>query len=574
VARFGRDGNSLSQQGFLGYFSADSENRAIQASIHPQAIGWWALAVLAGLLGLAVIVQALARQTSAESSDFQTLAGLGVTRWQLLGLEGLRNAAIGLTGAVGAVIVAYLVSPLTPVGEARLAEPSAGFQFDAGVLLPGAVAVVVVTLFGGLWPSLFATRGLSRERAPAPLRSVVVLERLSALGISPSGVVGVHHALVSGRGRTSVPVRTALVGTVLAVTALCGTAVFSASLGHLTSTPALYGDLYQLNFNSGGQPPAQLVSQLNRDPAVSAVTEGFAAELTIGSVSVPSAAVTSLRGPILFATSSGRLPGVGEIALGTVTLRHLGAHLGSIVPATFARPGAGSVTVRLRVVGEVVLPVLGDITGLGYGALFSRSGFVAAVCSAPAPPNCPALVTADTDGGLLARFVPGPAGQRDIGRYLAEYPTAATRPMTPSDLVNFGAAVNFPLIFGLLVAFFGVATLVHMLVTSVARRRQEAGVLKALGFLNRQVATAVGWQATTTALVGLAVGVPVGISAGRLIWSAFAGNIGVLTVIRMPAGELIALAIGILLAAEALAVPAALAAGRLTVGRLLADRPE
>ena len=53
------------------------------------------------------------------------------------------------------------------------------------------------------------------------------------------------------------------------------------------------------------------------------------------------------------------------------------------------------------------------------------------------------------------------------------------------------------------------------------------GLLKALGFVSRQVGATVYWQATTVTLVGLVVGVPVGIALGRVIWRAFALNVGV-----------------------------------------------
>ena len=89
--------------------------------------------------------------------------------------------------------------------------------------------------------------------------------------------------------------------------------------------------------------------------------------------------------------------------------------------------------------------------------------------------------------------------------------------------------MNFPLLFGLLV-LFAAATLMHLLVVSVVRRRWEAGVLKALGFVRRQVAFSLLWQTTTVALVGIVIGVPAGVAAGRLIWRAFASNLGVLPV--------------------------------------------
>ncbi len=65
-------------------------------------------------------------------------------------------------------------------------------------------------------------------------------------------------------------------------------------------------------------------------------------------------------------------------------------------------------------------------------------------------------------------------------------------------------------------SLFGAATLVHLLLVSVSRRRAEAGLLKVLGFVRRQVAAVVSWQATAVILVGMVAGVPLGIVAGKV----------------------------------------------------------
>ena len=58
----------------------DRPAAAITSSIHPQAVGWWVLAALAGLAAIAVVGQALARQAAAESTDHPALAALGLSR--------------------------------------------------------------------------------------------------------------------------------------------------------------------------------------------------------------------------------------------------------------------------------------------------------------------------------------------------------------------------------------------------------------------------------------------------------------------------------------------------------------
>jgi hypothetical protein len=65
---------------------------------------------------------------------------------------------------------------------------------------------------------------------------------------------------------------------------------------------------------------------------------------------------------------------------------------------------------------------------------------------------------------------------------------------------------------------------------SVGKRRRDTGLLKVLGFVRRQTAFAMSWQTTTVAVVGLVVGLPLGIAAGRLGWDLFAGYVGFVAV--------------------------------------------
>ena len=143
------------------------------------------------------------------------------------------------------------------------------------------------------------------------------------------------------------------------------------------------------------------------------------------------------------------------------------------------------------------------------------------------------------------------------------------RPITPTSLVNFGEAVNFPLLFGAILAVFGAATLTHLLTVSVWRRRNEIGLLKMLGFVNGQVISTVSWQATTISLIGVLVGIPIGLFAGRMTWQLFANDLGVVPVSVVPLWLVGALALGVVLAANLLALGPALAATRSKAGQLL-----
>jgi ABC-type antimicrobial peptide transport system permease subunit len=101
-----------------------------------------------------------------------------------------------------------------------------------------------------------------------------------------------------------------------------------------------------------------------------------------------------------------------------------------------------------------------------------------------------------------------------------------------------------------------------LVVVSVARRRRESGLLKALGFLRGQLAAIVFWQAATAATVGIVVGVPLGMATGRAIWRAFAREVGVVPATVFPAWLIAVLGGGFLVAALVVAVVPALTAAR------------
>ena len=216
-------------------------------------------------------------------------------------------------------------------------------------------------------------------------------------------------------------------------------------------------------------------------------------------------------------------------------MRQVGARLGSIVHVTVQLASGGKRTVPFRVVGQMSLPVLGNAVSLGSGAVFTLAGYEDAACP-PGPQRaaCRQAVLGSTNGGVLVSVVPGPRGQVAINRYFERYRSLTALAVTPTSLINFGEAVNFPLIFGAILAVFGAATLLHLLVVSVSQRRREVGLLKVVGFVNGQVASTVAWQATTLAVAGIVIGVPTGVVVGGSIWRAFANNLGAVPVSIVP----------------------------------------
>lgn len=551
----------------------DGGAAAVMASIRPQAAGWWVLAGLAALAGLAVIGQALTRQVVATGADNAVLAALGMRPRELTVLGLLRTLVIATAAVAGAVALAAALSPLTPLGEARVAEPAPGLVLDPVILSLGALATVLAVLGLAVRPAMRSAHLIPGPERPARTALARVARGLALAGASPSAVIGIRHALERGRETHPVPAWTALVGAILAMAALAATAVFGASLSHLIASPQLYGDPFPVYFDS--QDPQTITGpvqhSLQHDPAIDRMTLAIGPEITVNHVQVRAIAFRAVRGRALLSMVSGSVPAGGrQISLGTTTMRQAGVQVGSIVPVTVTTPAGHDRTVSFRVVGQTSFPSDFGTGGLGTGAALTMDGYFGAQCPAgPGHRSCLQTAPRGLEYIMLAHAESGAAGQAALASQVSRYRSIAVRPTVPTSLVNFGVSVNFPLVVSLVLALFGIATLVHLLLVSVARRRQEAGLLKVLGFVRYQVAAVVSWQATTVALMSVIFGLSLGVAAGRAIWRAFAANLGVVPVPVVPAGHLALLAAGVLVVANALAIGPALMAGRTHPGKLL-----
>ena len=112
-----------------------------------EALALLVFAIIVALALLVVVGQSLARQTYAAAGDFPALRSLGATPRQLAAVALAPGALVAVAGMALAVPAAYLLSWFTPIGLARRAEISPGFEFDAVALLGGA-AVLALLLAG------------------------------------------------------------------------------------------------------------------------------------------------------------------------------------------------------------------------------------------------------------------------------------------------------------------------------------------------------------------------------------------------------------------------------------------
>ncbi len=533
-------------------FASTDQSVNTERSIHLQAVALWALAALLAVAALLVTAQLLIRQAHLESGDDPALRALGMSRGQLATVGMARSVVVGGLGAVVAVGLAFLLSPLTPVGLARTAEPGPGFALDATALGSGALATFVLVTAAAAWPSWRAATATRTELRASETggrnRASAVAEALARAAAPVAMTTGVRLALEPGRGRAAVPVRSTVMGAVIGVVALATALGFGASLDHLLATPRLYGVTWDAQVvNPATDDVSAALPVLDQDGDVADVSFGYAGfPLVVDGVRVDGIAVAPVRGASLAPTPvEGRLPTEpDEVMLGTRTMTALHARIGSTVRGILG--DATTDPVPLRVVGRAVFPSLGDAMGLGQGLALTPAGFHYMVPVGGPKPDL-----------ILVRFRSGVDASRAtsaLQRRVAPVRLAALAPARPVDLVNFGRVQSFPLVLGGLMGLFAAATLAHVLVTSIRRRRRDLAVLKVLGLGPAQVRATVAWQATTLALVAVAVGVPLGVVAGRLVWRLFAHQLGITPEPAVPLLALGLLALATMVVANLVAV--------------------
>jgi FtsX-like permease family len=431
-----------------------------------------------------------------------------------------------------------------PIGPARLAEPHPGVEVNVAILGTGFAVIALLPLAllaGAAWRAARAAGGPLGIAEPAqPGRRSRLGGTLTRTG-SITGGVGIAMAFEPGHGRTAVPVRSALAGCVVAVTALTAAAVFGTSLISLISTAHDYGQNWdaQLDGEFGGVPGALGGRVIAAEPAVTGYASGNYGQVMIGGQVVPAIGLDQPPGGGYLTMLAGRAPAASdEIVLGAQTLRAVHARLGDTIPVTVEQIAAGIPAVHrdMRVVGVTVLPAFGrgtfTPTGLGTGAVTKAS--VLSVLSVPtATTLCHTKATCYNF--FLLRYRPGTDASAAAATLTASITRAGCPPgscaivsdQRPTNIKDYASVRDTPLVLAAVLIVFAIGTLAHVLLTGVRRRRRDLALLKTLGFARSQVLGVVIWQATAFAALALLIGLPLGVLAGRWAWAYFASAAGV-----------------------------------------------
>jgi putative ABC transport system permease protein len=577
---------------------------------------------IALFVGAFVIFNTISITVAQRSRELATLRTLGASRRQVLRSVLLETLVIGLVASgIGILLGLGLAKGLSALFAAMGAElPKTGTVLSARTVIVSGLAGTIVTVLAGLFPALRATRvppiTAVREGAVVPPSRFAPIRPYVAGVASALGVAAVAYGVFAGGSVTSV-LGSMAVGVLLL---FVGVAMLSS---HLVGPIAM---LVGRPARTLGGPAGRLASQnAVRNPGRTAMT---AAALMIGLALVTFVATlgsglrdsfgSSLDKQIrsdyvvsvdqnsdvpLFSREAGdALAGADGVTVASSVRSDQARVLGAttpvvgVDPATIGRvyhldlaAGSQSALTRLgdgaivrddyadehhlrvgsplelqtpngdkrtfEVRGTYTVP---DVEPLLDGVVISQATFDRTF---PEPRNAYTFVT--TDRGA------GPASKAALARALHAYPDAQLDSKASyiaadqKDLDKLLSLLYVLLALSVVVSLFG---MVNTMILSVFERTRELGMLRAIGMSRRQARRMVRHESVITALIGAALGLPLGVFLAAIVTRGLSDQgIG----FHLPVGSLIAFTVVAAVAGTLAAVPPARRASRLDVLRAL-----
>lgn len=530
----------LPQGDTVEFFRRPGFGRATQRAVDAQAL---ALALSAGalaLMGLVVGGQSLARQLRLDATDGGALRALGMTAGQRVLVAAMRGLLVGGGTALVAVAGAVALSPATPFGLARQAEPEPGVDVNVAVLV--AVGVAIVVLLGAL--AALTGWAMTRRQAPRPSGSAAATVAVQAARAGAPGSLVTGLSLAGGWRGSTVSTGSTLAGMATGVAAVAVAATFLASFDAVLDDPERFG--WTVDAVAGSvynEDPGDLFEVLAAEPGVAAFAPAVGVPISADGLSIGVLGVEPVRGIAPSPILDGRAPtSAREVALGRRTLEQLGREVGDTV-----RIDGGGGPVEVTITGTAVVPEVNQGgPGLGEGAVMTLAGVRA-------------LVPTQQPNIALVRFAPG--GEDSPAIEQLRFEGGLVPPVVPDALYDLERVRALPAVLSALLAALGLATLVHSLVSLVRGHRRDLAVLKVLGFTRPQVAATAAWQGTAFVALALAVGLPLGLALGRWLWRAIADQLGIEAEPRLPiVAVLVMIPAALAVANVAAAVPGWLAA--------------
>jgi putative ABC transport system permease protein len=445
-----------------------------------------------GLIGAAfTLATAIGGRVIAQRRQIGLLRAVGITPWQATALMIAHYAGLALIAAPLGLLGGALLAPGLVDDTAHLLPmPAPGLPGPGLWLLALAATLAVVALAtaiparraGRITPTeaLALGRGARSGRASRLARWARALRLPVVMGL------GAKDAFAH-RGRAGLTLGSLALAAAVLVCAMG----FEATTDRVGTDSALRAQPWDLGVSTNSMAPERVDALLRARPDVAAVARVYeTAGVGRGGARVQ---LRVLDGPVRefpFAIRDGHAAyAAGEATFGRTALEDLGVRVGEPVTLTIAQR-----TVRLRAVGRHIEPDNDGLEG------------VLPVASLPAPVRATLRYPR-----WAVRLRPG-ADAREAERSIASATRAQLDVWRPVESLQRETAKLRPVVYGVTGLLLAVA-LVNLLTTlllTIAERERDVAVLGAVGATPRQVTAALVSGGGLLALLGGAIGVPLG----------------------------------------------------------------
>ena len=583
-----------------------AETNVIVDAIRYFLLGFGAIALFVGAF---VIFNTLSITVAQRTREFATLRTLGASRKQVMRSVVVEGLVIGLLASVVGLFAGLGLAKLLSAIGGEL--PEAGMVFALRTVLVSLAVGTLVTLLASLMPALRATRvppiAAVREGSTLPPTRLAAHSRHTAVGVILASIaaicVGIFVDGLSG----------------IAVALLLGLGILALFVGMALAAPHLVKPLTRLvglPARRGGGIAGDLANaNSTRNPSRTAST---AAALMIGLTLVTVVAVlgagmrTTVENAVTdqvdaayvvdgidgmpFEAPEGdalaRVPGVttaSHVRVDRALVAGEEQDVTGVDPATIARfytfdwtDGSAAAVGQLASGGALVTQTYADDHDVAVGerlAIQTASGdkTQAVVRGIYDPPEIEQMLGSITISRQAFdeafpqpknRFTfldAGPETEQALTRAAADFTDAGVHTgaaFAEAHTRSFAEFLNFLyvlLAFSVVVSLFG---MVNTLVLSVFERTRELGMLRTIGMTRRQARRMIRHESVITALIGAALGLPLGIFLAALVTQALSQyDIG----LAIPLPELVGFTLVAILAGLAAAVFPARRASRLNV---------
>ena len=309
-------------------------------TLKPISIALGVFGAVSLLAALLVGAQIIGRRIRIDGEDLDVLRALGADPLSIFADE--------MTGIVGG-------RPCRRGRVVRSCRPSLADRSARARPSPS------IRLAGSMSTGPCSVSGCSHSRSVARIRGVDGLSQcatpdgptpaasrpsgsrtvgaLASAGLPASGVVGVRMALEPGEGRAAIPVRSVMLGAVLAVALVMATITFGSSLNTLVTHPALYGWNWTYILNEVGEGGANVPPQTVAMWATTTMSLPYSGlsfnDIELDGQTVPfiiEHAGAVVAPPVL---SGHAVEGSHQVVLGAATLAQLHKHVGQTVTVSY-----------------------------------------------------------------------------------------------------------------------------------------------------------------------------------------------------------------------------------------------